>query len=412
MSIRVAYTSVIVAFVLDACGGITAEPVEKGDAGTGGTGGTGGSSSAASQGGGAIRRPPGSGFCGDGVRNGDEVCDGRDFGNETCQTVTLNSSTSGSLRCSSRCVLDTAGCMYNVSSGGRTGTGGALGFAGMLGTGGRASGGTGGTTANTGARPGSSIGDPHVMTLDGLKYDFQAVGEFILLEDRDDPRFVIQIRQTPFLNFATVSVNTAVAASVAGDRVAFYAGSNLRIDGVPRDIAGSTKLPHGGGLANDEGTYTLTWPTGEELVVSTTWNMLVNVEYRPSLNGPRRRIHGLLGTHDDKPDNDLTTRSGRTLRVPWRALDLYRAFGQSFRIKDDESLFDYSPGEATVTFTDRSFPPLGSKPQLPSAADLTRARDVCRLAGVETEALEACVVDVAITGHVGFATAAAPKKRK
>jgi len=279
----------------------------------------------------------------------------------------------------------------------------------MMGLGGR---GSGGTPTNTGARPGSSVGDPHVMTLDGLKYDFQAVGEFILLEDKDDPGFVIQIRQTPFLNFETVSVNTAVAASVVGDRVAFYAGSDPRIDGAPHGVVGSTKLPHGGGLSNDDGTYTLTWPTGEELVVSTSWNMLVNVEYRPSPTGARRRIRGLLGTHDDKPNNDLTTRSGKTLRVPSRPLDLYRVFGQSFRIRDDESLFDYSPGEATTTFTNRSFPPLGGKPPLPRATELAKARDICRGAGVTgPDALEACATDVAVTGNTGFARAAAARKR-
>lgn len=411
MSIRVFYTSVLAAFALDACGGVTVEHVGKdSDAGTGGTGGQ--ASKSSSQGGSTVRREPGSGYCGDGVRNGDEACDGNDFDNETCRTATLASSSGGTLRCTSRCLIDISGCTY-ASTGGRGGSSGMVGIGGMLGAGARSSGGTGGTggTANTGAVPGSSIGDPHVMTLDGLKYDFQAVGEFILLEDKDDPRFVIQIRQAPFLNFPTVSVNTAVAASVAGDKVAFYAGSNPRIDGVPHSIAGSTQLPHGGGLSNDDGTYTLTWPTGEELVVSTTWNMLVNVNYRPSATRPRRHVRGLLGTHDSIVNNDLTTRWGKTLRVPSNPEVLYRVFGQSFRIRDAESLFDYSPGQATATFTNRSFPPLGVKHPAPNAAEVSRARDVCRGAGVGPDALEACAIDVAITGNEGFARAAAAKQR-
>lgn len=411
MSIRVVYTSVFAALALDACGGVTVEHVGKdSDAGTGGNGGR--ASKPSSQGGGVIRREPGSGYCGDGVRNGEEACDGDDFDNETCRTVTMASSIGGLLRCTSRCILDISGCTYDANTGGRAGTSGMVGIGGMLGTGSRGgTGGTGGAPLNTGATPGSSIGDPHVMTLDGLKYDFQAVGEFILVEDVNDPLFVVQIRQSPFLNFETVSVNTAVAASIAGDRVAFYAGSAPRIDGVPHAIVGSNKLPHGGGLSNDEGTYTLTWPTGEELVVSTTWNMLVNVDYRPSQAGARRQVRGLLGTHDGKPSNDLTTRSGKTLRVPSRPQDLYRVFGQSFRIGDAESLFDYSPGEATATFTDRAFPPLGGKARPPRATDVAQARDVCTGAGVVgPDALEACAIDVAITGNAGFARAAAGKK--
>jgi hypothetical protein len=399
MSIRALYTGVAAAFVLDACGGITVEHVGLSDAGVGGMGGTGGLSSVpSSQGGGAIRRVPGSGFCGDGVRNGDESCDGRDFGGETCMTATMASAAAGTLRCTSRCVLDLTGCTRGGNTGGITGA------AGMLGAGGGTS-----SPVNTGARPGSSVGDPHVMTLDGLKYDFQAVGEFILLEDIDDPRFVIQIRQAPFLGFATVSVNTAVAASVAGDRVAFYAGSDPRIDGIPRGIVGSTRLPHGGGISNDDGTYTLTWPTGEELVVTTTWKMLVNVDYRPSTR-MRRRVRGLLGTHDGEPHNDLTTRSGTTLEVPSRPKDIYRVFGQSFRIENVESLFDYSPGEATATFSDPSFPPLNLAP--PPRTEVSKAWDVCRTAGVAgLDALEACAADVAITGNDGFAKAAGKKRR-
>jgi hypothetical protein len=137
--------------------------------------------------------------------------------------------------------------------------------------------------------------------------------------------------------------------------------------------------------------------------------MLVKVEYRPSTTRARRRIRGLLGTHDGKPDNDLTTRFGKTLRTA-RPSDLYRSFGHSFRIRNDESLFDYSPGDTTTTFTDRSFPLLGGKPPAPRAAEVARAEDVCRKAGVVADALEACAVDVAITGHEGFARAAATKR--
>ena len=288
-------------------------------------------------------------------------------------------------------------------------------------TGGRGSGGTGGAITNTGGtRTGTggadagSIGDPHVMTLDGLKYDFQAVGEFILLEDKNDPRFVIQVRQAPFFGLSTMSVNTAVAASVAGDRVAFYAGVDpaVRIDGEPRRVPGSITLPHGGTLASDAGTYTLTWPTGEELVVVTTWKTLVNVNYRPAASGVRRTVRGLLGTHDSVAKNDLTTRSGKTLRVPSRPEDLYRVFGQSYRIKDSESLFDYSPGEATATYTDHSFPLLHGTPPHPPSAEIARAQDVCASAGVvDPHALEACAVDVAITGDIGFAKAAAGRNK-
>ena len=65
---------------------------------------------------------------------------------------------------------------------------------------------------------GSDNGDPHIHTVEGIRYDFQAVGEFILLRDREDG-IEIQARQTPVLSAnpiidpysglrACVSVNT------------------------------------------------------------------------------------------------------------------------------------------------------------------------------------------------------------
>ena len=42
---------------------------------------------------------------------------------------------------------------------------------------------------------GADNGDPHIRTVDGKYYDFQAVGEFTLL--RDTEGLEIQVRQTP-----------------------------------------------------------------------------------------------------------------------------------------------------------------------------------------------------------------------
>jgi hypothetical protein len=76
----------------------------------------------------------------------------------------------------------------------------------------------------------SDTGDPHLLTVDGKRYDFKAAGEFILLRDRDGME--IQVRQTPAQTpppvtdsysglTACVSLNTAVAARVGSHRIAF-----------------------------------------------------------------------------------------------------------------------------------------------------------------------------------------------
>jgi hypothetical protein len=74
------------------------------------------------------------------------------------------------------------------------------------------------------------VGDTHITTLDGVKYDFQAVGEFVALQGDGGDNLEIQTRQTavatqgpgndPYSGLTTcVSVNTAVAARVGNSRV-------------------------------------------------------------------------------------------------------------------------------------------------------------------------------------------------
>ena len=46
-----------------------------------------------------------------------------------------------------------------------------------------------------GADTASDQGDPHIRTVDGTRYDFQAAGEFTLLRDMEGME--IQVRQTP-----------------------------------------------------------------------------------------------------------------------------------------------------------------------------------------------------------------------
>jgi FtsP/CotA-like multicopper oxidase with cupredoxin domain len=97
---------------------------------------------------------------------------------------------------------------------------------------------------------GADNGDPHVHTVDGKRYDFQAVGEFTLLRDRDGME--VQARHWP-VQTATpitdsysgltscVSVNTAVAARVGSHRIAYQPGREGRLlqfylDGEPAPL--------------------------------------------------------------------------------------------------------------------------------------------------------------------------------
>ena len=87
---------------------------------------------------------------------------------------------------------------------------------------------------------GQSNGDPHIVTFDRLGYDFQAAGEFILVEASQED-ITMQIRQEPVNGSDTVSTNTAVAVNINGDRVGIYARQNneLMVNSNPTTITTS-----------------------------------------------------------------------------------------------------------------------------------------------------------------------------
>jgi hypothetical protein len=80
---------------------------------------------------------------------------------------------------------------------------------------------------------------------------------------------------------------------------------------------------------------------------------------------------------------------------------LYRDFGESWRVTQAESLFDYGPGEDTNSFTDRSFP-AAPCPPIPDSKRLA-AEQACQSAGItDKDLLDACIFDVGNTGDVRF----------
>ncbi|MEU8255576.1 VWD domain-containing protein [Micromonospora inaquosa] len=264
-----------------------------------------------------------------------------------------------------------------------------------------------------GYRCANSNGDPHLLTYDGLRYDFQAAGEFVLTRSTSDD-FEVQVRQTMFPASSVVAVNAAVAVRVAGDRVGVYVtpdGPTVRVNGAaPVSAPDGVKLPRGGTVTTwGDGTVTVQWPDGAQLTAQPigVWGLSVSVS-APTVRAGT--LEGLLGDHDGDPGDDLTVRNGRRVpqAPPFEAL--YPGFADSWRVEAQRSLFDYEPGQNTGTFTDRRFPD-----RLLTAGDLPNratAELVCRRAGVtDPQILADCVLDVGLTGQVVFAEDAARAQR-
>lgn len=255
--------------------------------------------------------------------------------------------------------------------------------------------------------PGGSWGDVHLVSHDGLLFDFQAGGEFVLVRATEGAPFEIQTRQEPRGDQLSVSYNTAVAAKLDGHRVGIYAlaPAGVYVDGAPVSLASGASMAVGGGtLARDGSRYTLTWPTGEELVVRYAPGHLdLEVDLPLARAGA---VEGLLGDADGDRDNDFGLGDGAFLPTPVGFDALYRgepSFTAAWRVPVAGSLFDYTASTGPETYRGE---PYSLMPLSTPAADpphLGLAQQAC---GDCPEALrDTCMLDVAFTGDEGFADA-------
>lgn len=293
----------------------------------------------------------------------------------------------------------------------------------------------------TNPQQGRSYGDPHINTYDGLHYSFQTLGEYILSKSTDGS-FEVQARQERVPERDNLSLNTAVAMNVCGHRVAVYVrhipdggNANVWVDGVPMAFEdGAVPLDNGGEIQQASvGDYGIIWPSGDQVRVKTitvSGNRFLNI--MPLLRPDHRNeMVGLLGNFNRRTSDDLMGRDGTVVRaqstysVATNALDralpsvipvgriedayfdnLYRQFGDSWRVPPEESLFDYLPGQSTLTFTDLDFPTQVFTLNSVSPVQVRSALDTCQEAGVEEALLDGCVFDIAATGESGFVNAA------
>lgn len=283
---------------------------------------------------------------------------------------------------------------------------------------------------------GADNGDPHIKTVNGIHYDFQSAGEFVLL--REGSTMEIQARQTPVTSAnpipnahtgltSCVSVNTAVVARVGNHRVTYQpnisgepdpSGMQLRIDGKLVDIATLQSINLGsGGRVSKSPTgngIEVNFPNGTTLIAlplwwghQQKWYLNLSVFNTPATEG----IMGYIRNGDWLPLlPDGNSLGARPASLSQRYVDLNYKFADAWRVDDQSSLFDYLPGTSTDTFTLKDWPAENSSsceikgsPQVtPIAVDV--ARKLC--SGVVNKNDNAnCVKDVAVTGEKGFAQA-------
>jgi hypothetical protein len=149
----------------------------------------------------------------------------------------------------------------------------------------------------------------------------------------------------------------------------------------------------------------LLWPNGTQLNITRLANTL-NWGIQTAPKGTLI-LRGLLGSSGSSP-RQLVGRDGATLdrSDPEFQSKLYSQFGNSWRIKQSESLFHYWPGESTDTFTNLRIPTKEVRAKSLSSDRRSSAERICRAAGVSNQpGLDDCILDVGITGIPAFAAA-------
>ena len=257
---------------------------------------------------------------------------------------------------------------------------------------------------------GSSDGDPHLLTMDGVAFELMSAGEFVLASapgDGSTPAFDVQMRTAPAARPGDrYSLITAVAVRYGDDRVTLTVPDYLsrpdevvvRRNGEPADVDGATL----GALTlarDDERNWRLSAPDGTEVSFRYLNGFFVEVTPPEATAG---RLVGMLGAANGDPLDDVRLADGTDVNAnDWDVV--HHAFADSWRVADATSLFDYRAGESTATFTDRAFP--GAFPELETAA-FQEARQRCHESmgrAATTPEIDACAFDSVATGDDAYA---------
>jgi hypothetical protein len=281
----------------------------------------------------------------------------------------------------------------------------------------------------------SNRGDPHLITTNGMPYDFQAAGEFTALRN-SATGFELQTRQRgvstnftpaphPYTGLAScVSLTTAVAVRIGWHRITYqqppltltYAQlPQLRLDGRPVgtgvvDLSGGNSLT----VSDFSGTVEVKVADGTVVIITPSfwsdqgyWHFEIEV-----LNTPARE--GLMG-HIVFGDWLPRAPNGSSFGPPPASLAdrhvlLNHTFADAWRVTDADSAFDYEPGTSTENFTDRGWPPEPGRP-CKGAAGATvpikaispeDAQKLCSIIINDTTAFKNCVFDLITTGDTGI----------
>ncbi|REJ41821.1 MAG: hemolysin [Microcystis flos-aquae TF09] len=270
---------------------------------------------------------------------------------------------------------------------------------------------------------GHGWGDVHLSTFDGKPYEFQAVGEFILVKSLIDD-FQVQTRQEASPYWIGASVNTAFAINLGGYIINYdidlAQDQRLSIDGQSYNLLSGETLDLGIGQITRSGSqYTFTYAGLDGIINTNDDDLVTAFVYEDTINTSRYYINidvnpadyrfgllqGLLGNGDGITSNDFALRDGTNLQLnpgQWENNPIvHTTFADSWRVSQTESLF---PATTKQTAAASSFASdiIDPNPTFDPEA-LAAAFDLVNDAGVAAGQFQVgAVIDYLRTGDTSF----------
>ena len=261
---------------------------------------------------------------------------------------------------------------------------------------------------------GDAWGDVHFLNFDrridqkpnvDIWFHQQSFGDFILVKSTVDD-WQIQTRQGPFGNNFNVSINYAFATKLDGQTVIFdkdfETNKKLKINGSPVTlISGESRTIVNSKIERQDNVYTLIYAGADGIISTADDDKLiawdggdhVNLSVLPSYSRVGL-LEGFLGNGNGLRSDDFALRDGTLLPADPSWEQLHGEWGDNWRVRQGESLFDtpspYAPSPPQFTLDD--FPPDEVEAAIAAALKL----------GIPDKALNAVVLDLLITGQQNF----------